>query len=119
MIRLSRYKDVFSISILEDFFVDFISYFRNFDFEILNIDNAVLFFKSDKSRIRIENETSVEIFISESDFTSLKEMLYSYQESEKFFPLDISLEQLGFDILPNSIKDVVIECGEFPPPDSV
>ena len=55
----------------------------------------------------------ISILIDEKSFYTIQELLKYYIDSDRNFPLDISLEQLTFSIRPTEIVDVVFECGRF------
>ena len=60
-----------------------------------------------------DNNNNIIIFINSINFNTIRNIFKDYLNSKRIFPLDISLEQLGFIIEPEEVKDIVFECGEF------
>ena len=113
LITIEHYKDIISILIDEKYIEDFYSLFKKREnVSITNNYVELQFMFAEKSEITINNSHIV-ISIDEKSFYTIQELLKYYIDSDRNFPLDISLEQLTFSIRPTEIVDVVFECGRF------
>ena len=113
LISIERYKDIVSIRIDEKYLEHFYSLFKKRE-NVVIIDNdmKLQFMFTEKSEININN-LHIVISIDEKRFYAIQELLEDYIDSDRTFPLDISLELLEFSIQPIEIVDVVFECGNF------
>lgn len=107
------YKNILTISIKETYIDQFYNLFEKKNTSFIS-DNGVklLLLYCEKSEIIVEDNL-VSIFMDLAKFDIIARLFKRYLNSDRKFPLDISLEQLGFSIKPNEIEDVVFECGQF------
>ena len=113
LISIERYKDIVSIRIDEKYLEHFYSLFKKREnVGIIDNDMKLQFMFTEKSEINITN-LHIVISIDEKRFYAIQELLEDYIDSDRTFPLDISLELLEFSIQPIEIVDVVFECGNF------
>ncbi len=113
MIIIDIYKNILTISINEAYIDQFYRLFELKKSSFIS-DNGMklLFVYCEKSKVIIE-ENLISIFISLAKFDIMMGLFKQYLNSDRKFPLDISLEQLDFSIKSNEIADVVFECGQF------
>lgn len=106
---MNLYKDILSVSIDEKCIEQFYALFKKYE-NIYILDNGVelRFIPSEKSEIIIKGYC---ISIDLNKFSTMRDLFEHYLCSDRKFPMDISLEQLGFSIQPIEIKDIVLECG--------
>lgn len=107
------YKNILIILIKDVHINQFCDLFEKTNRRFIS-DNGVelLFSCCEKSEVIIEDNL-VSIFMDLSKFDIIAGLFKRYFDSDRRFPLDISLEQLGFSIESNEIEDVVFECGQF------
>jgi hypothetical protein len=112
MIIVDRYKSVLSLEIVNDCLQQFIQFFSSIQDKNTFKENSysISFICSEVSCVYINSE-EILIEIKPQDYKIILEDIIEYSMSEKKFPLDISLEQLGFKIYSDTIKDVIIESG--------
>lgn len=121
MIEIKLYKDILCITIDESRIERFCALFAEQEFELkqgsdgrLKCDRGMrLKFSRGERSEAVVTKNCVSIRASEHKFNEIAGLLESYLRGDRRFPLDISLEQLGFAIAPAQICDIVFECGEF------
>mgnify|MGYP000863355394 FL=1 len=121
MIEINLYKDILCITIYERRIERFYALFAEQEFELkqggdgrLKCDRGMrLKFSRGERSEAVVTKDCVSIRASEREFNEIAGLLESYLRGDRRFPLDISLEQLGFAIAPAEICDIVFECGEF------
>lgn len=121
MIEINLYKDILCIAIDEGHIEQFCALFAEREFELkqggdgqLKCDRGMrLKFSRGERSEAVVTKNCVSILASEREFNEIAGLLESYLRGDRRFPLDISLEQLGFDIAPAQICDIVFECGKF------
>ncbi len=106
------YKNILTISIKETYIDQFYNLFEKNSSFISDNGVKLQFLYCEKSEIIIEDNL-VSIFMDLAKFDIIAGLFKRYLNSDRKFPLDISLEQLGFSIESNAIEDVVFECGQF------
>lgn len=120
MIEISLYKDILCIAIDESRIERFCALFAEQEFELkyggekLKCDRGMrLKFSRGERSEAVVTKDCVSIQADERKFNEIASLLESYLRGDRRFPLDISLEQLGFAIAPAQTRDIVFECGEF------
>ncbi len=120
MIEIKLYKDILCITIDESRIERFCALFAEREFELkqggekLKCDRGMrLKFARGERSEAVVTKNCVSILASEREFNEIAGLLENYLRDDRRFPLDISLEQLGFAISPPQICDIVFECGEF------
>ena len=121
MIGINLYKDLLCVTIDERRIERFCALFAEREFELkqggdgrlkCDRDMRLKFARGERSEAVVTKDC-VNIRASEREFNEIAGLLESYLRGDRRFPLDISLEQLGFAIAPAQICDIVFECGEF------
>ena len=121
MIEINLYKDILCITIDESRIERFCALFAEQEFELkqggdgqLKCDRGMgLKFSRGERSEAVVTKNCVSILAGEREFNEIARLLESYLRGDRGFPLDISLEQLGFAIAPAQICDIVFECGKF------
>lgn len=115
MIEINIYKTILIIHISEqDLDLFYHSLKSKKSYFISNNGYKIIFTYCKESRILIK-EKSIFIYINPAKFDIVLNLILQHLESNQNFPLDISLEQLGFFIESNEIEieDVVFESGSY------
>ena len=114
MITIESYKNIIIVSINKDKIDNFWELLENAKNKSFSSNNGKIlqFIYNDISKVIIRDNNII-IFINSINFNTIRNIFKDYLNSKRIFPLDISLEQLGFIIEPEEVKDIVFECGEF------
>jgi len=114
MITIESFKNIIIVSINKDKIDNFWELLENAKNKSFSSNNGKIlqFIYNDISKVIIRDNNII-IFINSINFNTIRNIFKDYLNSKRIFPLDISLEQLGFIIEPEEVKDIVFECGEF------
>ena len=114
MITIESFKNIIIVSINKDKIDNFLELLENAKNKSFSSNNGKIlqFIYNDISKVIIRDNNII-IFINSINFNTIRNIFKDYLNSKRIFPLDISLEQLGFIIEPEEVKDIVFECGEF------